>query len=48
MCPRNAEAYEKDIHNLDFDIADAVRVERDGTIVRRPSAPEPVLEEAVG
>ena len=35
MCPINAETYEKDIYNADFDIPDALRVERGGTIVRR-------------
>jgi hypothetical protein len=34
MCPANGEAYEKDIHNVDFDIPGTIRVERDGTIVR--------------
>ena len=42
MCPANGESYEKDIHNIDFNIADAVRVERDGTIIRHP-LPEEVL-----
>ena len=34
MCPANGESYEKDIHNIDFDIAEVVRVERGGTVVR--------------
>jgi hypothetical protein len=42
MCPANGESYEKDIHNVDFNIADAVRVERDGTIIRHP-LPQEVL-----
>lgn len=47
MCPANGEAYEKDIHNVDFNIPDAVRVERDGTIVRHPwNSERRILEEA--
>ena len=34
MCPARAEPYEKDIHNIDFDIPDARRVERGGIVVR--------------
>lgn len=34
MCPANGESYEKDIYHADFDIPDALRVERGGTIVR--------------
>jgi hypothetical protein len=45
MCPANGESYEKDIHNIDFDIADAIRVERDGTIVRYSAAPESLAAE---
>jgi hypothetical protein len=45
MCPANGESYEKDIHNIDFDIADAVRVERDGTIVRQPALQEALAAE---
>jgi hypothetical protein len=32
MCPAKPESYEKDIYNADFDIPDAVRVERRGTV----------------
>lgn len=34
MCPANPEPYEKDIHNIDFDLPDARRVERGGIVVR--------------
>ena len=34
MCPAHPETYEKDIHNVDFDIPEAVRVERGGAVVR--------------
>ena len=32
MCPAKAEQYEKDIHNIDFDLPLAVRVERGGAV----------------
>ena len=33
MCPVNAEPYEKDIYNADFDSPDVLRVERGRTVV---------------
>lgn len=33
ICPAKREPYEKDIHNVDFDIPDARRVERGGIVI---------------
>lgn len=39
MCPAKGEPYEKDIHNIDFNLPDAVRVERGGVVecARKPA-----------
>jgi hypothetical protein len=40
MCPAKGVPYQKDIHNVEFDMPDVVRVERGGVVVRETHAAE--------